>query len=368
LLRRHHADGVRAPGGPHGAAAHGVRVHRDAREGGPPRPPVRAVDARLHDPVAVAVPVPAGRHLRLLGALRTVGADGDLLGAVRRVVRHPACGRPALRCVAAADQHADRLRAGPAVPDGAPLGRGAAVAGRDVGAGAGRGDVGVLRAASGPVVRDGDVPADGLGHSRRCRSHPEPPRPGGRIVTTTQPNVTQRRGRARLTPVPRRETPREEDLMKKMIAAITLLVGVVMATTACEVPAEEPTPVQGAAEGGESGKAKAEDVPVRVSAKPAKFRPGPLNSGGAYTCVRATVTNRTDKNLEVNPFYFELTDTGDRKRAAAVGEAEGEFELMKLAPGEKASGGVCAEGDFTPKTVTFTKDGFGTAYRAAVTR
>src|SRR5690606_35248933 len=103
--------------------------------------------------------------------------------------------------------------------------RGAAVAGRDVGAGAGRGDVGVLRAASGPVVRDGDVPADGLGHSRRCRSHPEPPRPGGRIVTTTQPNVTQRRGRARLTPVPRRETPREEDLMfKKMFAAITLLV------------------------------------------------------------------------------------------------------------------------------------------------
>lgn len=159
-------------------------------------------------------------------------------------------------------------------------------------------------------------------------------------------------------------------MFKKMFAAITLLVGVVMATTACEVPAEEPTPVQGAAEGGESGKAKpkAEDVPVRVSAKPAKFRPGPLNSGGAYTCVRATVTNRTDKSLEINPFYFELTDTGDRKRAAAVGEAEGEFELMKLAPGEKASGVVCAEGDFTPKTVTFTKDGFGTAYRAAVAR
>jgi len=159
-------------------------------------------------------------------------------------------------------------------------------------------------------------------------------------------------------------------MTKKITAMIALAVGALLFGTACEVPAEEPTPVQsaekGAAEGGESGKAKAKDVPVRVSAKPAKFRPGPLNSGGAYTCVRATVTNRTDKNLEINPFYFELTDTGDRKRAAAVGEAEGEFELMKLAPGEKASGVVCAEGDFTPKTVTFTKDGFGTAYRAKV--
>lgn len=156
--------------------------------------------------------------------------------------------------------------------------------------------------------------------------------------------------------------------MKKLISTLTLALGVTLIGAACEVPAEEPTPVQGATEGGESGKAKskAEDVPVRVSAKPAKFRPGPLNSGGAYTCVRATVTNQTDKNLEINPFYFELTDTGGRKRAAAVGEAEGEFELMKLAPGEKASGVVCAEGDFTPKVVTFTKDGFGTAYRAEV--
>ena len=159
-------------------------------------------------------------------------------------------------------------------------------------------------------------------------------------------------------------------MTKKITAMITLALGVTLLGAACEVPAEEPTPVQGekgAAEGGDkTAKSKAEDVPVRVSAKPAKFRPGPLNSGGTYTCVRATVTNRTDKNLEINPFYFELTDTGGRKRAAAVGEAEGEFELMKLAPGEKASGVVCAEGDFTPKVVTFTKDGFGTAYRAKV--
>lgn len=154
----------------------------------------------------------------------------------------------------------------------------------------------------------------------------------------------------------------------KRIAALTAVFAA-LALTGCTP--EEPTPVQPAEQGAAGGEsksasAKPKTVPVQIKAKRAAFRPGPLNAGGAWTCVRATVTNNTAQNLDINPFFFELTDSGGQKRKAAVGEAEGEFDTMTLAPKEKASGLVCADGKFTPKTITFTKDGFGTNYRAEV--
>ncbi|MEV4670950.1 DUF4352 domain-containing protein [Actinomadura sp. NPDC049382] len=153
--------------------------------------------------------------------------------------------------------------------------------------------------------------------------------------------------------------------MKKLIALAAVLG---LALTGCAVPTE-PEPVQPAekgAAGGETTKATPKTVPVNLKAKRTAYEPGPISSGGKYTCVKVTVTNQTTKNLDINPFYFEVTDTGGTKRKAAVGEAEGEFDTMALAPKEKATGVVCAEGKFTPETVTFTKDGFGTNYRAQV--
>ncbi|WP_242906427.1 hypothetical protein [Actinomadura terrae] len=153
--------------------------------------------------------------------------------------------------------------------------------------------------------------------------------------------------------------------MPKLAALVALAAALLL--TGCET-GTEPNAVQPAeAKGGKtSGKAKPKTVPVAIKAKRAAFRPGPLNDGGAFTCVKATVTNNTSKNLQVNPFFFELTDSGGEKRKASVGEAEGEFETMMLAPKEKASGLVCAEGRFAPKTITFTKDALGTNYRAQV--
>lgn len=156
--------------------------------------------------------------------------------------------------------------------------------------------------------------------------------------------------------------------MKKIVTTVVALLA--LALTAC-VPEDEATPVQpaeaaGGSKTGATTSPKPKTVPVQIKAKRAAFRPGPLNSGGAWTCVRATVTNNTAKNLDINPFFFELTDPSGQKRKAAVGEAEGEFETMTLAPKEKAAGLVCAEGRFAPKTITFTKDGLGTNYRAAV--
>lgn len=154
--------------------------------------------------------------------------------------------------------------------------------------------------------------------------------------------------------------------MKKLLVLAAVLLG--LALTGCAVPTE-PEPVQppekGAA-GAKTGEAKPKTVPVKLKAKRTAYEPGPIASGGKYTCAKVTVTNQTTKNLDINPFYFELTDTGGTKRKAAVGEAEGEFDTMTLAPKEKATGVVCAEGKFTPETVTFTRDGFGTNYRAQV--
>jgi hypothetical protein len=39
-----------------------------------------------------------------------------------------------------------------------------------------------------------------------------------------------------------------------------------------------------------------------------------------------------------------------------MGDYEGQVPTTSLAPGEKASGAVCARGDFTPKIVAMTDE------------
>ncbi|QXJ23614.1 DUF4352 domain-containing protein [Actinomadura graeca] len=155
--------------------------------------------------------------------------------------------------------------------------------------------------------------------------------------------------------------------MRKIAALVATAAGLLL-LTACDT-GTEPTAVQPAeeAKGAKAaGGKKPKPVPVAIKAKRATFEPGPLNTGGAFTCVKATVTNNTSKNLQINPFFFELTGGDGVKRKADVGEAEGEFDSMMLAPKEKATGLVCAKGRFAPKTITFTRDALGTNYRARV--
>lgn len=150
--------------------------------------------------------------------------------------------------------------------------------------------------------------------------------------------------------------------MRKTLAVLAI-APIVLA--GCSGTGETPTGVQpaDAAEGATKPKEK---IPVKIVAKKAAFKPSVLNEGGKYTCARATVTNQTTKNLDVNPLYFALTSTDGEKKKAELGQAEGEFDTTTLAPGEKASGLVCAEGAFAIKHVAFAKDGFGTSYRAEV--
>jgi hypothetical protein len=153
----------------------------------------------------------------------------------------------------------------------------------------------------------------------------------------------------------------------RLIITILALAGGVLFTGAC-VP-EDPTPVQPAEQGGAGGgESKAQKAPIGLAAKRTTADPSPLSSGGALTCVKVTVTNRTKKQVEVNPLYFAITGRDGTKHdaATALGEYEGQIDTMQIAPGEKAKGTVCVTGKFAPKTVSMTNPLFSTAARAQV--
>jgi len=156
--------------------------------------------------------------------------------------------------------------------------------------------------------------------------------------------------------------------MRKILITLFALFAVTVAT-GCEAPTDEPTAVQPAeSKGDKDGKGGETKTapPVKLTAKRIAYKKAEFATGGPYTCARVVVTNQTDKNLEVNPYYFAITGADGEKREAAVGAAEDEFDSLTLAPGEKASGTVCVETDVAPKVVTFTNELFEEAARAEV--
>ncbi|MFB4315130.1 DUF4352 domain-containing protein [Actinomadura sp. 21ATH] len=156
--------------------------------------------------------------------------------------------------------------------------------------------------------------------------------------------------------------------MRKTIVA---LGAVAVLTAGCEYE-QEPVAVQSADPGKPSGKssgaAKGKTFPIKLIAKRARASKSVLSDGGALSCVKVTVTNQTKKRLEVNPLYFSITDTGNTKHdsTSALAEYEGQIATTTLAPREKATGLVCAEGAFRPKIVTMTNPLFSEVARARV--
>lgn len=110
----------------------------------------------------------------------------------------------------------------------------------------------------------------------------------------------------------------------------------------------------------------AEKAPVTVTAKKATFAPSVLHNGGAYTSVTVTLKNDGDKEVSTNPLYFTITDTDGTKHHAELGMDENQMDLMKLAPGEKATGVITGKGKFTPAYVTYTDGMFGDGVRGDV--
>ncbi|HEX6940984.1 MAG TPA: hypothetical protein VF158_16315 [Longimicrobiales bacterium] len=157
----------------------------------------------------------------------------------------------------------------------------------------------------------------------------------------------------------------------RKITALSLLVLAALLGAACEPVAEEPTPVQPAesGKGGETSESKAaKNTPIKLAARRATADASVLASGDPLSCVRVTVTNRSKKNVEVNPLYFSITDTRGTKHSAgdALAEYEGQIPTVTLAPGENAKGLVCGKGKWKPAQVAMTNPLFAEAARAEV--
>lgn len=74
--------------------------------------------------------------------------------------------------------------------------------------------------------------------------------------------------------------------------------------------------------GKSSAASKGKSFPIKLTAKRARANKSVLSDGGALSCVKVTVTNRTKKQLQVNPLYFSITDTKNTKHdsSSALGE------------------------------------------------
>jgi len=127
--------------------------------------------------------------------------------------------------------------------------------------------------------------------------------------------------------------------------------------TAC-VPTETPTRSDKPA-------ATKQQAAVGLTAKPAEFKPTVLHRGGDYTSVTVTVTNRSTKDMSVNPFYFKVTDTEGGVHRPELGMDEDQIDTLTLAPGEHVTGSITVKGTVTPASVTFA-DVLGTSVRASV--
>ncbi|NUK22057.1 DUF4352 domain-containing protein [Streptomyces lunaelactis] len=107
-------------------------------------------------------------------------------------------------------------------------------------------------------------------------------------------------------------------------------------------------------------------APVKVTAKKTAFVPGVLHDGGAYTSVQVTITNNSNKKIDINPLYFSVTDTAGSKHTAELGVDERQMDTVDLAPGENITGVITGKGTFTPKYVTYVDGLIGDSVRGNV--
>ncbi|MFE7571333.1 DUF4352 domain-containing protein [Streptomyces sp. NPDC057539] len=162
------------------------------------------------------------------------------------------------------------------------------------------------------------------------------------------------------------------------VIGVFVVIGVIAAlfggTDDGSASGSNPAVTQDAAKSGNSEDAKAdevkeesaEDAPVTVTAKKVGFKKSILADGSDYTSVRITIANGGDKDLDVNPLYFTITDTNGGKHTAELGTDEDQIDTVKLAPGENITGTVTSKGTFTPKYVTYTDGLFGDGVRGDV--
>ncbi|MGA5069178.1 DUF4352 domain-containing protein [Streptomyces exfoliatus] len=111
----------------------------------------------------------------------------------------------------------------------------------------------------------------------------------------------------------------------------------------------------------------AADAPVKVTASKTTFKASVLHDGTtAYTSVKVTVRNDSDKKISINPLYFSITDNTGSKHTAELGMDKDQIDTVDLAPGENIAGVITGEGKFTAAYVTYTDGLFGDGVRGNV--
>ncbi|MGW1039880.1 DUF4352 domain-containing protein [Streptomyces sp. NPDC002547] len=132
---------------------------------------------------------------------------------------------------------------------------------------------------------------------------------------------------------------------------------------AASAPAEQP------ADDAPAAKPESDDkpapAPVKVTAKKTNFQKT-LFADGSYTSVLVTVVNNSDDTINVNPLYFQITDTKGTKHTAELAVDDRQIDSVDLAPGENVTGTITGKGSFTANYVTYTDGWFGDSVRVKV--
>lgn len=174
-------------------------------------------------------------------------------------------------------------------------------------------------------------------------------------------------------PAPKKKTGKIIGFGCLGIVGVFILIGIIAAVAGGggndEPSATKPAATQGETKKDEPKKEEAEPAkraPVTVTAKKAEFKKSILAQGDDYTSVQVTITNNSKDNIEINPLYVTITDTGGSKHTAELGVDEDQLDTVTLAPGENVTGTITGKGKFDAKYVTYTDGLIGDSVRGDV--
>lgn len=176
-------------------------------------------------------------------------------------------------------------------------------------------------------------------------------------------------------PSPKRSTGKIIGFGCLGIVVLFIIIGIIAAIASsggdddASSPTTTPSSTASAAKTGKAEEPKEEPAktePVVVTAKKATFKKGILADNDDYTSVQVTIKNNGDKDIDVNPLYFTITDTGGSKHTSELAVDEDQMDTVKLAPGENLTGTITGKGKFVAKYVTYTDGLIGDSVRGDV--
>ncbi|MEV6854677.1 DUF4352 domain-containing protein [Streptomyces microflavus] len=177
-------------------------------------------------------------------------------------------------------------------------------------------------------------------------------------------------------PAPKKKTGKIIGFGCLGIVGLFILIGIIAAVASGGDDGNESSTTKPAASQGDTKKDEpkkeekdeepAGKAPVTVTAKAVDFKKSILADGDDYTSVQVTITNNSKGDLDINPLYVTITDTGGSKHTAELGVDEDQLDTVTLTPGENVTGTITGKGTFDAKYVTYTDGLIGDSVRGNV--